>query len=217
MAVPISSMLTSLQYVAISDFILAGMCLFMAGVLFGRVKSHESRYAMLSYFMLFTGLSAFIGGLDHGFFEPLNERYYPRVLTYSTVAAATFCLFRYTAMSYFSGWIRRILILIAFAQLIGFVISAVFVDDFTLVIANYSPVMLLFFIMNLLHVKRSRSEPMFVYSCVIMMAATAIQVLDVGITSSINGDTLFHILAVVAYLFFFKGARNVPAQEQVTR
>lgn len=60
-------MINALQLVSLSDFILAIQCIFLAGFIFGKIKTHTSRAGMLGYFLFFAGLSAFMGGIDHVF------------------------------------------------------------------------------------------------------------------------------------------------------
>lgn len=201
-------MINALQLVSISDFVLAALCLFLSGMLFGKVKSHWSPYAMLCYFLLFAGLAAFMGGIDHGFFEPINQRYFTRTLTYLLLALATFTLFRYTILTYFTGRVSQVLLLIAYLQLIIFATASFFYHHFLLVVGNYSPILLLFFVMNLLNVKRSKRELYFTLFCVIMILATLVQVLGIGISAAINGDTLFHIIAFIGYLLLFAGVKE---------
>jgi hypothetical protein len=206
-------MVNALELVSISDFVLAILFLFLSGILFGKVKSSSTTYKMLCYFFLFAGLSAFMGGIDHGFFEPIHQRYYPRTFTYLFIAAATFCLFRYTILTYFKGKTSRILLFIAVIQLVAFIISAFFYHNFLLVVGNYSPILLLFFIMNLMHAKRSKTELNFTVFCIIMIVATLVQVLGIGISKSINGNTLFHIIAFIGYLFLFKGGTELSRSD----
>ena len=64
--------------------------------------------------------------------------------------------------------------------------------------------------MNLLNRKKSKSEFNFTLFCIIMILATLVQVLEVKVSENINGDTLFHIIAFIAYLFMFKGVKETP-------
>jgi hypothetical protein len=203
-------MINTLELVSISDFVLSALCLFLSGFLFGNIKSYASPSGLLSFFLLFIGLAAFMGGIDHGFFEPIDQRYIPRTLTYLLIAAATFVLFKYTISTYFKGPLSRVLLLIAYLQLITFVISSFFYHHFLLVVGNYSPILILFFIMNVLNIKRSKSELNFTLFCLMMIIATLVQVLEIKISDSLNGDTLFHIIAFIAYLFMFKGVKEIP-------
>ena len=117
-------MINDLQLVSLSDFILAIQCIFLAGFIFGKIKTHTSRAGMLGYFLFFAGLSAFMGGIDHVFFEPIGQRYYPRTFTYLFVAAATFFIFKYTIVILTRGKIRAFLTGFAYVQLITFIINS---------------------------------------------------------------------------------------------
>ena len=66
-------MINALELVSISDFALSIVCLFLAGLTLGNGKTNKSPDNSLGFFILFIGLSAFMGGLNHGFFEPLNQ------------------------------------------------------------------------------------------------------------------------------------------------
>ena len=202
-------MVNALELVSISDFVLSALCLFLSGVLFGKIKSHLSTYGMLCYFLLFAGLSAFMGGIDHGFFEPINQRYFPRTLTYLFVATATFFLFMYTVFTFFKDKVKRVLLILAYIQLIVFMISAFFYHNFILVVANYAPVLLLFFIMNLLHIKNSKKEYYFTLFCLILIIATLVQAFEIKLSNKINGDTFYHIIAFIGYLFLYKGVNVI--------
>ena len=85
-------MINALELVSISDFALSMVCLFLAGLTLGNGKTNKSPDKFLGYFILFVGLSAFMGGLNHGFFEPLHQSYYPRLLTFIFAAGGTFCI-----------------------------------------------------------------------------------------------------------------------------
>lgn len=201
-------MIGALELVSISDFVLSALCMFLAGVLFGQLRSHSSGYGAICYFLLFSGLAAFMGGLDHGFFEPIGKRYVIRTMTYIFIAAATYFLLRYTIMAFFKGQLRRILLSAAIVQLVVFVFMAFRTHDYMLAIGNYAPVLLLFFVMNLIHVKRSMTELLFVLFCATSVVATLVQVLDVGLPG-MNGDTLYHVIGLLAYALVYMGGRSI--------
>lgn len=203
-------MITALAFVSLSDFILGLLCVYLAGNLFGSLDQHFSRFGIAAYFLLFAGLAAFMGGIDHGFFEPIHQRYYPRTLSYIMVALATFMLFNYVIKTYVKLSLQGILHAVSVLQLIAFCVASFYVHNFLLVVGNYAPVLLLFFILNTLHHKQTKSAWYFMWFSIILIVATLIQVFEVGITEKINGDTLFHMVAVVAYLFFFKGSQQIP-------
>ena len=199
-------MINSLQLVSLSDFVLSALCLFLAGALFQNLRSQPSSDRMLFYIILFAGLAAFMGGVDHGFFQPIDQRFIPQSLTYVFIAGATFSLLRYTALTFFSGNIQRAFHGLAYVQLVVSVICSFFYHSFLFVVLNYSPVLLLFFAMNLIYIKRGKRELNFSIFCIILIAATLVQVFRIGISEILNGDTLYHIIACVSYLFFYLGA-----------
>ena len=157
-------MINALELVSISDFALSIVCLFLAGLTLGNGKTNKSPDTYLGFFIIFIGLSAFMGGLNHGFFEPLDQSYYPKLLTYIFAAGGTFCIFSYTIKVFTKGKVANILTIISYVQLIGFVLATFYIDNFILVIGNYAPILFFFFIMNLLNLKKGKREQYFRFS-----------------------------------------------------
>ncbi|OAV45198.1 hypothetical protein [Lewinella sp. 4G2] len=201
-------MFSPTQLIALSDFALAACCLFMSGWLFGRLSAPHSRPGLLCFFMLFAGAAPFLGGVDHGFFEPLGARFIPRLITYLMIAAGTFCLFRYTILTYLPN-ARKVLMPIAFLQLVGFVAASFLTDNFLLVIGNFTPVLVLFVAMNLLQRKAGPGRTWLATYGVVMTAASLIQALGIAIPGLLDADTFSHLVALASYAFFFLGARDV--------
>ena len=54
-------MINALELVSISDFALSIVCLFLAGLTLGNSKTNKSPDNSLGFFILFVGLSAFMG------------------------------------------------------------------------------------------------------------------------------------------------------------
>lgn len=202
-------MINELQLVSLSDFIISIQCVFFGGMIIGNRSVKKSTPKLLGYFVLFAGLSAFMGGIDHGFFEPIEQRYYPRLLTYFFVAFATFFIFRYTILVFFSKPIARILLVLSFVQLGAFIISSFFSTNFLLVVSNYAPILLLFFVLNLIHINKNQSHLYFVIFCILLILASLIQVLEIDLSELINSDTFFHFVAFIAYFFLFQGIRKL--------
>jgi hypothetical protein len=206
-------MINSLQFVSITDFILSLLCIFLAGILFGKAKTLKKEAKLLCYFFFFAGLAAFAGGIDHGFFEPINQRFIPTTITYLSVALATFFIFNYTIATFFKGGVVSVLRIIAIVQLLGFSIASFYYHNFILVVANYSPILLLFLAMNSINIKKGKSELNFTLFCVILIIATLVQVLGIDLSETINSDTLYHIIAFVAYFFLYFGVSNLKPNE----
>ncbi|MBL4568870.1 MAG: hypothetical protein JKY69_04200 [Flavobacteriaceae bacterium] len=198
-------MINPLQLVSITDFILAIECLFLSGILFGKINLKSSPTMLLALFLFFAGMAAFFGGIDHGFFQPINLRYYPRTFTYLSIAFGTFFLFRYTVTTFFSKKLFKTFNIIMYGQLIAFVISSFLYHNFLLVIANYAPVLLLFFVMQLINRKEGKSNGKLILFCITMFAATCVQMSGIQISALVNSDSLFHLIAMLGYFFFYFG------------
>ncbi|MFZ4796500.1 MAG: DUF6962 family protein [Bacteroidia bacterium] len=209
-------MITPLQLVSITDFILGALCLFLAGALYGKSQnfSFSKPSSKLVLFIFFVGLAAFMGGLDHGFFQPIDQRFIPTTLTYLCIAFATYFLFKFTIQLFFSKKTGKILSIIAYLQLTFFVVSSFYLHNFLLVIANYSPVLILFFILNMIHLKSKKGNVYFVITCITIILATLVQSLGFQISTLLNGDTLYHLIAMVAYVFYYFGVVQVIELEQ---
>jgi len=209
-------MITPLQLVSITDFILGALCLFLAGVLYGKSQdfSFSKPSSMLVLFVFFVGMAAFMGGLDHGFFQPIDQRFVPTTLTYLCIAIATYFLFKYTIQLFFIENIGKILSVIALLQLAIFIGCSFYIHHFLLVIANYSPILLLFFILNIVHLKSKKGNVYFVITCLTIILATLVQSLGIQISTLLNGDTLYHLIAMAAYVFYYFGVVQVIELEQ---
>ncbi len=199
-------MITPLDLVAISDFVVAGLCLYLAGVLYGRRHTLPATTMLMSYFLLFIGLAAFMGGLDHGFFEPIDQRYFAKVGTMLSTAAATFCLFKFTLDNYFTGGAHRSLMIIAYIQLVVFIALSFINHHFLIVVGNYAPVLVLFLVMVTINLNKSRSERYYLGFCMLSFIATIIQVSGVQLSALVNSDTLYHLALLVCIIVMYMGS-----------
>lgn len=209
-------MITPLQLVSITDFILGALCLFLAGVLYGKSQdfSFSKPSSKLILFVFFVGMAAFMGGLDHGFFQPIDQRFIPTTLTYLFIAFATYFLFKYTIQIFFSEKIGKILSIIAYLQLAFFVVSSFLLHNFLLVIANYSPILMLFFTLNIIHLKSKKGNLYFIITCITIIIATLVQSLGFQISLFLNTETIYHIIAMIAYVIFYFGVAEILEVEQ---
>ncbi|OYU96266.1 MAG: hypothetical protein CFE21_07615 [Bacteroidetes bacterium B1(2017)] len=208
--------ITPLQLVSITDFILAAICLLISGALYGKSNpfSISNRSSNLVLFIFFVGMAAFMGGLDHGFFQVIDQRYIPTTLTYLSIAFATYFLFRYTIQQFFEGNLAKVLAVIALIQLILFVGCSFIIHQFTLVIANYSPILILFTVLNILHLKSKKGNVYFVITCITIVIATLVQFLGFQISPLLNEDTLYHLIAIAGYIVFYFGVLEKIILEQ---
>jgi hypothetical protein len=67
---------TPLAITSITNFVLAGEVLFLAGRMTAIPKDRFSAAWYWSEILLLLGLGALIGGIDHGLFEASHQRYF---------------------------------------------------------------------------------------------------------------------------------------------
>ena len=201
-------MINALELVSISDFSLAIVCLFLAGLTLGNHKTNKSPDNALGFFILCGGLSAFMGGLNHGFFEPLDQSYYPKLLTYIFAAGGTFCIFSYTIKVFTKGKVANILTIISYLQLDGFVLATFYIDNFILVIGNYAPILFFFFIMNVINFKKGKKEKYLTFFCIVMNLGTCVQLTKINISELIHSSTLFHVIILFGYIIMYYGIQQ---------
>ena len=201
-------MINALELVSISDFALSIVCLFLAGLTLGNSKTNKSPDTYLGFFIIFIGLSAFMGGLNHGFFEPLDQSYYPKLLTYIFAAGGTFCIFNYTIKVFTKGKVANILTFISYVQLVGFVLATFYIDNFILVIGNYAPILFFFFIMNVINFKKGKKEKYLTFFCIVMNLGTCVQLTKINISELIHSSTLFHVIILFGYIIMYYGIQQ---------
>ncbi len=201
-------MINALELVSISDFALSIVCLFIAGLTLGNRKTNKSPNKTLGFFILCVGLSAFMGGINHGFFEPIDQSYYPRLLTYIFAALGTFSIFNYTIKVFTKGRTANILTIVSYIQLLAFILATPFTDNFLLVIGNYAPVLFFFFIMNILNIKKGKREQYFSLFFLVILSASFVQITKISVSDLINNSTLFHIIVLIGYLILYAGIRQ---------
>lgn len=201
-------MINALELVSISDFALSIVCLFLAGLTLGSEKTNKTPDNFIGFFILFVGLSAFMGGINHGFFQPLQQSYYPKLFTYIFAAGGTFCIFSYTIKVFTKGRIANILTIVSYIQFVGFVLASFYINDFLLVIGNYGPILLFFFLMNVINFKKGKKEKYFTFFCIVMNVGTFVQVAKINISELINNSTLFHIIVLFGYIIMYFGIQQ---------
>jgi hypothetical protein len=94
--------MTALALTSVTNFLLAGEVLFLAGM---AVRGPKARFSAAWYWsgvLLLLGAGALVGGIDHGFFEPAQvSRYAIQRFTWMLLAGMTFSLLMTAAQQFF--------------------------------------------------------------------------------------------------------------------
>src|SRR5690242_18162803 len=85
----------------LTDCLLAGGVLFLAGMFAARPKEAFSAAWYWSWFLLLVGVAALLGAIDHGFIEPAGlPRFWIQRLNWLVLAAVTACVLLSTAKQF---------------------------------------------------------------------------------------------------------------------
>jgi hypothetical protein len=197
--------LTALAVTAITDFVLAGEVLFLAGLMAGIRKARFSAAWYWAGTMLLLGLGALLGGIDHGFFGPAGlPRYFIQRANWIVLGGMTFCLLMATAKQFFSPAIERVFLIAGIIQFTADTMAVLTIDSFLDVILNYLPVIVLLLVMSCI----GGSWHM-IAGIVIQFAASAIQAIGVDALSPLDHNGLYHVVSMVSVVFLYLGGKRL--------
>lgn len=200
----------ALAVTSITNFILASELFFLAGLMAKTPKARFSAAWFWAAAMFALASSALIGGIDHGFVEPVGlPRYVIQRPNWIVLGVATFCMLLSTARQFFPPrWLRTVLV-IGTIQLVVYSVAVLLVDDFRIAIVNYAPVLLLLLLMSVRGLQGGSGSWQMVVGIVVLLAATVVQALTVDIFSPLDGDGLYHVTAMGAALLLYWGGQRL--------
>ena len=200
----------SLAITSITNFILASELFFLAGLM---VKTPKARFSAAWFWggaMFALASSALIGGIDHGFVEPVGlSRYLIQRPNWIVVGAATFCMLLATARQFFPPRWQRPALVLATAQFAVYAIAVLLVGDFRIVIVNYVPVMLLLLLLSVRGLKHGTGSWQMVVGILVLLAASAVQALDVNLFTPLDQNGLYHAISIVGVVFMYWGGQRL--------
>ncbi len=200
--------MTPLAVTAITNFILAAEVLFFAGMLLGKSFSPASPAFSWGLAMVFLGISALLGGIDHGFFEIQGDSLVRVILQRSTwlfIGLLTMCTLITLGRQFIPEKYQNIVFIIAVVQLVIFIFLIVRYNNFLFVIVNYAPVMLLFLVFQVIGLSDGSGSATMIAGLVISFIAAALQVMKVDNFSPLDHNGLYHVVMMVAVYFLYHG------------
>jgi Family of unknown function (DUF6962) len=204
---------TALALTAITDFLLAGEALFLAGRMSARPKARFSAAWYFSGFLMLLGVAALLGGIDHGFFEPAGlPRYAIQRADWIVLAGVTFCLLMATVQHYFPPRPRRIALPVALVQFAAATAAAFAAGSFLVVILNYAPVMLLLLVLSIAGRKNAAGSGWMAAGILILFAASGIQAAGVDLWSPLDRNGLYHVISMIGVFALYRGGQGLRAE-----
>ncbi len=206
--------MTPLAVTAITNFAWACEGFLLSGLLLGRRPSVGSAAWLWALAMLALGVSAFLGGIDHGFFEPRGPGLARTVMQKATwVAAGVLALLTLlTAVRQFASetWWTPFLAA-ALAQLAVFVFLAIRIDSFLVVILDYAPAAMALMVLSAVGTRSGSGSRQMALGLALSFAASAIQAAGIDALSPVDRNGLYHLILIVASPFLYAGGLRLKA------
>ena len=200
----------TLAITSVTNFVLAALLFFLAGLMVGTPKARFSAAWFWGGALLALATSALLGGIDQGFVEPACLSRYPIQRPNWIVAGiATSCMLLATSRQFLAPRWQRPMIAVAASQLIVYAILVLLIEDFRLVIVNYLPVLLLLLVLSIRGTRHGAGSWQMVAGIVVLRAASAVQALHVDVFSPLSGDGLYHLISMVGVVFMYLGGRRL--------
>ncbi|MBZ5618665.1 MAG: hypothetical protein LAQ69_08085 [Acidobacteriia bacterium] len=201
--------MTAWALTSITDFVLAGETLFLAGMTAGIPKARFSAAWFWSGALLLLGSGALIGGMDHGFFEAGTESHYViERANWIVLAAMTLCILMATAKQFFSPRLQRVVLVLGLIQFAADTVAIVLVDSFLDVVLNYAPVIVLLLIMNFLGLRKGAGSWDMIAGILILFAASAIQAFGVDALAPLDHNVLYHLVSMPGVAVLYRGGKQ---------
>ena len=198
--------MTAQAITAITDLLLAGEVFFLAGRMSRVPKDRFSAAWYFSGVLLLLGVAAFLGGIDHGFFEPANmPRYLIQRSDWIVLGGVTFCLLMTTAKQFFPPKVQRVVSVVAVVQFVANAAAVLSVDSFLVVILNYVPVMLLLLVMSFIGLRSGRGSRHMIVGILILFAASGIQAAGVDVFTPLDRSGVYHLVSMIGVAFMYFG------------
>ena len=154
------------------------------------------------------GISALVGGISHGFFEPDGKTPARRVMDKAKDLAGGVVAFfvLLTAGRQFVGpRAQLIVLLIALVQFGAFAAAVILFESFLVVIIDYAPAVLLLLVLSILGLPEGAGSWQMIVGLALSVAASLFQALGVDRFSPLDRNGLYHLILMAATVFLFLG------------
>jgi uncharacterized protein DUF6962 len=198
--------MTAQAITAITDLLLAVEVFFLAGRMSRTPKDRFSAAWYFSGVLLLLGVAAFLGGIDHGFFEPANmPRFLIQRSDWIVLGGVTFCLLMTMAKQFFPPKVQRVVSIVAVVQFLANAAAVLLADTFLDVILNYVPVMLLLLVMSFVGLRSGRGSPQMIVGILILFAASGVQSAGVDVFTPLDRNGVYHLVSMIGVAFMYFG------------
>jgi hypothetical protein len=94
-------------------------------------------------------------------------------------------------------------------QLVGYTGVVLLVDSYLPVVLNYAPMILLLLVMSCMGLKQRTGSWLMIVGILLLLTASAIQILSVDIFSPLDHDGLYHVVSMLSMPFLYGGGQRL--------
>lgn len=193
---------------ALTDFILAAEAFFVAGFLFAHPKVRYSAAWFWQAAMFMLAVGAFLGGVDHGFVQPITDAEGRRAIQHSTwlaLGVLTFATLQTTSRQFLSSRWWRVGTTVATVQLLLFAVSVPVFNSFAVVVVNYAPVMLVALVCNIRGLRDGTGSWPMITGIAVVLVSSSLHAARIGLTAAFDYNGVYHVGMMVAVLLTCRG------------
>ncbi len=203
----------ALTVTAVTSFLLAFTFALFAGMLLSRPAQRASPQRAWAWALLLLGVANLVGGIDHGFAEPISlEAREPFMrASWLLVGLVTFAALLTTAGQFFSARLTRVVRVIAVVQLVVYSVAVMSTDSYLVVILNYAPVILLLLGLSVAGLGNGKGSIAMVIGILLLIVGSVLQAAGVDVFSPVDRNGLYHLVALAAVPFLYAGGKRLSA------
>jgi hypothetical protein len=213
-------MLTSLAVTSLTDFALSAEAFFLSGLLFARPKARYSAAWYWQWSVLLLALSAFIGGLDHGFVQVAGDTPVRKVVqhtTWAVIGLATAATVLAIVRQFVAARWHSALAAAAAIQYAVYLVAVTRFDTYAAVVVNYAPVMIWALVANVRGLRDGTGHWPIIAGIGAGVAASIAQAAGWRLSARIDHQGLYHIGMMVAVAFSYAGGLRLKGFRAVSR
>jgi hypothetical protein len=202
------------EVTAITNFVVAGEAFFGAGFLMSRISNLVSAQGFWAVAMLCFAIGFLIGGIDHGFFEPKGNtrvRLVVQKMSWFFGGVTTYLITLSTFFQYVSGSLRTVLILIGLAQLLTFLILALRIHHFLIVMINYIPILVALFVLNSIGLSSGSGSFYMMFGIIACILAAVFEGIGIDAFTPVDRHGVYHLVMMAAIALLFGAGFRLKA------
>ncbi len=197
----------SIELTAITNFLLAAEIFYLAGRYFELQKQTLSSAWWWNISIILLGVTALVGGIDHGFFE-INgrpERIYLTKFNWGVLGVLSFSILMSVSKQFFSPKVQIFLLGIGLFQFLIYILLLRNTNSFLLVILNNVPAMMLLLFMNIIKISSFQGSWSMIFGVSILIVASLVQAFKFNLFAPLDGNGLGHVILMIGVLFLYNG------------